>query len=109
MNVDSVSFEDRIAPAEKIFFTWLPRVFGAATLVGCAWIDDAPPLVLVALFIAIWVAIRIVLQFNALRSAAPFNNGVLSAIFAVFVILLLAGTFPSVVIFVERLSLLVVG
>ena len=37
------ALHDRLAPAEEIFFTWLMRVFAAATLVGSAWIDDAPP------------------------------------------------------------------
>ena len=38
------SLQDRLAPAEEIFFTWLMRGFAAAILVGSAWIDDAPPL-----------------------------------------------------------------
>ena len=38
------ALQDRLAPAEGIFFTWLTRVFIAATLVGSGWIDDAPPL-----------------------------------------------------------------
>ena len=49
------ALQDRLAPAEEIFFTWLIRVFAAATLVRCAWIDDAPPLGLAALIIAIFV------------------------------------------------------
>ena len=36
--------KNRLALAEKIFFTWLVRVMVAAVLVGSAWIDDAPPL-----------------------------------------------------------------
>ena len=38
------SLQNRLIPAEEIFFAWLMRVFAAATLVGSAWIDDAPPL-----------------------------------------------------------------
>ena len=30
------SLQDRLAPAEEIFFAWLMRVFAAATLVGSA-------------------------------------------------------------------------
>ena len=56
------SFEARLAPAENIFFTWLPRVLAAAVLVGSAWIDDAPPLGIVAALVGVYVAVRIASQ-----------------------------------------------
>ena len=101
--------QDRLAPAEEIFFTWLMRVFAAATLVGCAWIDDAPPLGLGALIIAIYVAFRVATQFGNLVSAAPFENRVLKTFFAVGALVLLGLSFVAVAIFVERLALSVVG
>jgi len=58
------SLHDRLAPAEETFFTWLTRVFVSATLVGSAWIDDAPPLELAAAIITIWVAARVVADFR---------------------------------------------
>ena len=103
------SIEARLAPAEDIFFTWLPRVFAAAILLGSAWIDDAPPLDIVAMLIGIYVAVRVASQFGALCSAAPFQNPVLSAFFAIFILALLGGTFLVVVTFVYRMSLSVVG
>ena len=63
------SLQDRLAPAEEIFFTWLMRVFAAATLVGCAWIDDAPPLGLGALIIAIYVAVRVATTPETMNAA----------------------------------------
>jgi hypothetical protein len=103
------SFEARLAPAEDIFFTWLPRVILAAILVGSAWIDDAPPLEIVAMLVGIYVAVRIASQFGALSSAAPFQNRVLSGFFALVLLVLLAGAFLVVAIFVDRIALLVVG
>ena len=103
------AFEARLVPAEHIFFTWLPRVFAAATLVGCAWIDDAPPLEVVAMLVGVYVAVRVVSQFGALSLAAPFQNRVLSAFFAMGIIALLGGAFLVVVIFVDHISVLVAG
>ena len=103
------SLQDRLAPAEEIFFTWLMRVFAAATLVGCAWIDDAPPLGLGALIIAIYVAVRVAMQFGNLASAAPFENRALKTFFAVGTLVLLGFSFLVVAIFVERLALSAVG
>ncbi len=99
------SLQDRLAPAEEIFFTWLARVFAAATLVGSAWIDDAPPLSIVAVLITLYVAARVASQFGALVSAAPFQNRVLKMIFAVGALVLLAGAFVIVFIFVERVAI----
>lgn len=98
------TLEIKLAPAEKIFFTWLPRVFAAAVLVGTAWIDDAPPLEIVAMLVGIYVAVRVVSQFSALVAAAPFENRVLSIIFAIGVIILLAGAFLIVITFVDRIA-----
>ena len=103
------SLQDRLAPAEEIFFTWLMRVFAAATLVGCAWIDDAPPLGLGALIIAIYVAVRVATQFGNLVSAAPFENRALKTLFAVGALVLLGLSFIAVAIFVERLAVSVVS
>ena len=103
------SFEARLAPAEDIFFTWLPRVFAAATLVGSAWIDDAPPLEIGALIIAIYVAVRVATQFGDLAAAAPFENRALKTIFAVGALVLLGLSFVVVEIFIDRLSLSVAG
>ncbi len=103
------SLQDRLAPAEAIFFTWLTRVFAAATLVGSAWIDDAPPLGIVAMVIALYVGARVATQFGALVSAAPFQNRVLKTIFALGSVALLVGAFAIVAIFVERVAMFVVG
>ena len=68
------SLQDRLAPAEEIFFGWLLRVFAAATLVGSAWIDDAPPLEIGAMIIATYVAVRVLTQFGRLAAAAPSSG-----------------------------------
>ena len=94
-----------MAPAEEIFFTWLMRVFAAATLVGVAWIDDASPLEIGALIIAIYVAVRVATQFGNLAAAAPFENRALKTIFAVGAVILLGFSFLVVAIFIERLAL----
>ena len=103
------SLQDRLAPAEEIFFTWLMRVFAAATLAGSAWIDDAPPLGLGALTITIYVAVRVATQFGNLAAAAPFENRALKTFFAVGALVLLGFSFLGVAIFVERLALSVAG
>ena len=103
------SLEDRLAPAEAIFFTWLLRVFAAATLVGSAWIDDAPPLELGAMIIAIYVAVRVATQFGRLAAAAPFEHRPLRVMFAAGALILLGLSFLVVAILVERLSLSAVG
>ena len=103
------ALHDRLAPAEEIFFTWLTRVFVAATLVGSAWIDDAPPLELAAAVITIYVAVRVVTQFGRLAAAAPFQSRPLRVIFAVGALGLLALSFLVVVTLVDRLSVSVAG
>ena len=90
------SLQDRLAAAEKIFFTWLLRVMAAAVLVGSAWIDDAPPLVIGAMIVAFYVAVRVAMQFGRLVSAAPFENQALKAIFAIGALVLLGLSFCSV-------------
>ena len=109
MKVALASFETRIAPAEKIFFTWLPRVFATGVLVGCAWIDDAPPLELAAILLGIYVAFRVALQFGPLSSAAPFQNPILSALFALMNLVILVFAFLIIVTFINRIALSVVG
>lgn len=109
MNEAPRSIKGRLAPAEEIFFTWLVRVLAAATLVGCAWIDDAPPLELGAMILAVYVAVRVVTQFGNLAAAAPFESRVLKSSFAVMAIVLLGLSFPAVVIFVELLAESVAG
>ncbi len=103
------SLQQRLAPAEEIFFTWLLRVFAAAALVGCAWIDDAPPLDIAATILALYVAVRVVTQFGALVSAAPFENRALKVLFAVGALVLLGLSFLAVASFVERLAMSVAG
>ena len=103
------SLQNRLAPAEEIFFTWLMRVFAAGTLVGSAWIDDAPPLELAAMVIAIYIAIRVVMQFGRLAAAAPFENRPLRVIFAVGALVLLGLSFLVVVTLVERLAVSIAG
>ena len=102
------SLHDRLAPAEEIFFTWLMRVFAAGTLVGSAWIDDAPPLELAAAIITIYVAFRVVTQLGRL-AAAPFENRPLRVIFAAGALGLLVLSFMVVVTLVDRLSVMVAG
>ncbi len=103
------ALQDRLAPAEEIFFTWLMRVFAAATLVGSAWIDDAPPLELGSMIIAIYVAVRVATQFGNLAAAAPFESRPLRMLFAAGALLLLGTSFVVVAILVERLSLSIAG
>tara|TARA_B100000959_G_scaffold196727_1_gene205710 strand:- start:821 stop:1084 length:264 start_codon:yes stop_codon:yes gene_type:complete len=87
----------------------LPRVFLTAILAGSAWIDDAPPLEIVAMLVVIYVAVRIASQFSALRLASPFQNRALSVIFALVILILLVGAFLIVVTFVNSIALSVVG
>lgn len=103
------SLQDRLFPAEEIFFAWLMRVFVAATLVGSAWIDDAPPLDLAAMIIAMYVAVRVAAQFGNFAAAAPFESRPLRMIFAVGALVLLGLAFLVVVTFVERLALSIAG
>ena len=99
------SLQGRLVPAEEIFFAWLLRVFAAATLVGSAWIDDAPPLDLTAVIIALYVAVRVAAQFGNLAAAAPFESRPLRMIFAVGALVLLGLSFLVVATLVERLAL----
>ncbi len=103
------SLQDRLFPAEEIFFAWLMRVFVAATLAGSAWIDDAPPLDLAAMIIAMYVAVRVATQFGNFAAAAPFESRPLRMIFAVGALVLLGLAFLVIVTFVERLALSVAG
>ncbi len=97
--------QERLAPAEDIFFRWLVRVFMAGVLVGCAWIDDAPPLELAAMIITFYVVVRVAMQLPSLASAAPFENRVLKLLFAILCLILLGLSFIVVVIFVESIAL----
>ena len=103
------ALQDRLAPAEEIFFSWLMRVLAAATLVGSAGIDDAPPLEIGAMIIAIYVVVRVATQFGNLAAAAPFENAILRVIFAAAALVLLGSSFLVVAIFVERLALSIAG
>jgi hypothetical protein len=94
---------------EDLFFTWLWRSSLAATLVGCAWIDDAPPLDIAALLIAFYVLLRLFLLFPVLADAAPLarrwqRNGL-----AVLLIVIIGFCFLSMVTFVEALAMAAVG
>ena len=103
------SLQERLAPAEEIFFTWLVRVMVAAVLVGSAWIDDAPPLEIAAAIVVFYVVVRVVTQFGNLVSVAPFENRVLKVIFAIGALALLGLSFFVIAIFVDRLARLAVG
>jgi len=103
------ALHDRLVPAEELFFTWLLRVFGAATLAGCAWVDDAPPLGLAALLISAYVGLRVFSEFPAFLSVAPFQNQAMRIAWAVLSLMLLTLSFASVAIFVDRLAQFVVG
>ena len=103
------ALHDRLAPAEEIFFTWLTRVFVAATLAGSGWIDDAPPLDIAAMLVAIYVAVRVATQFGRLAAAAPLRHRALRAMFAVGALMVLGLSFLVVLTFVERLALSSVG
>ena len=103
------SLRDRLIPAEEIFFAWLMRVFVAATLVGSAWIDDAPPLELAAMMIALYVAVRVATLFGDLAAAAPFESRPLRMIFAVGALVLLGLSFLVVATLVERLAMSIAG
>ena len=103
------SLQDRLVPAEEIFFAWLIRVFAAATLVGSAWIDDAPPLELAAMLIALYVAVRVATQFGDLAAAAPFESRPLRMIFAAGALVLLGLSFLVVATLVERLAMSIAG
>ncbi|MYH31475.1 MAG: hypothetical protein F4018_06100 [Acidobacteria bacterium] len=103
------ALQDRLFPAEEIFFAWLMRVFVAATLVGSAWIDDAPPLEIGAMVIALYVALRVATQFGNLVTAAPFESRPLRMIFAVGALVLLGLAFLVIATLVERLALSIAG
>ena len=103
------ALQDRLIPAEELFFAWLMRVFVAATLVGSAWIDDAPPLEIAAMTIALYVAVRVATQFGNFAAAAPFENRPLRMIFAGGALVLLGLAFLAIATLVERLSISIVG
>ena len=103
------SLQERLVPAEEIFFAWLMRVFAAATLAGSAWIDDAPPLELGAMVVTLYVAVRVAMQLGPLAAAAPFNRRPLRVMFAAGALVLLGLAFLVVVTLVERLSLSIAG
>jgi hypothetical protein len=103
------TLDDRLAPAEKLFFTWLVRVFAAATLVGCAWIDDAPPLDIAAMLIGLYVAVRVATQFEAFAAAAPFENRTLKATCALVCLLLLGLSFLAIATFVDNIAAFMAG
>lgn len=103
------AFEKRLAPTQDLFFTWLLRVMLSGALAGSAWIDDAPPLELGALLIALFVAAGLLSQFGAFLAAAPFRNRVLRTLFALLALILLGLAFPTTAIFVNTLALSATG
>ncbi len=98
------SIQEKLIPFENLFYTWLVRVFLAATIAGVAWIDDAPPLELAAYAISIYTALRILMHFGEFMTAAPFGNRILQAISAVSAVLLLTLAFPSIAIFTRVIA-----
>jgi len=103
------TFREQLIDIEQLFFSWLARVVISAALVGCAWIDDAPPLDIAAHLIAGYVALRVVFEFKAFMGALPFDIRVLKVGGAFFAQLLLGLSFLAVASFTERLAMLVVG
>ena len=103
------SLQQRLAPAEDLFFTWLMRVVVAATLTGVAWIDDAPPLEIAAYLITLYVVLRVLMQAPAFYAAAPFAHPALKGLCALFSLLLLGLAFPSVAIFVNVVAQAALG
>jgi hypothetical protein len=100
-----IGIENRLAPAENLFFTWLLRLIVAALLVGSAWIDDAPPLELGAMLIALYVVVRVVMQFGTLVAVMPFDNRALKVLFAAIALALLAIAFVTVATLVNTIAL----
>ena len=96
--------EQKLEPVEDLFFKWLLRVVVTATLVGSAWIDDAPPLDLAAMLLAIYLALRILMQSGKLFAAAPFDNRALKALVAVILLGVLSLSFITIEILVATLS-----
>ena len=103
------TFREQLIEFEQLFFSWLVRVVISAALVGCAWIDDAPPLDIAAHLIAGYVALRVVFEFKAFMRALPFDVRVLQAGGAFFAQLLLGLSFLAIASFAERLAMLAVG
>ncbi len=99
--------EDRLAAAEGTFFTWLGRIMLAAVLIGSAEIDDAPPLGLGAMLIALYVAVRAVSRLSDIVAAVPFENRAAKATVGLGVLVLYFFAFAIVLIFVGRLAALV--
>ena len=103
------TFLEQLIDFEQLFFSWLVRVVISAVLVGCAWIDDAPPVDIAAHLIAGYVVLRVVFEFKAFMQVLPFDVRVLQAGGAFFAQLLLGLTFLAVASFTERLAMLAVG
>ena len=108
MQQSLTSLPERLAPAEELFFTWLVRVIAAATLIGCAWIDDAPPLELAAWAVTLYVVFRVLTQFGPFAAAAPFEHRVPKVLFALGSLGLLGLSFLTMVTFVDRVASAVV-
>ncbi len=102
-------FQNKLIAAEELFFTWLLRVIAAALLVGSAWIDDAPPLSLAAVIIALYVLLRLLTNFKTFISTAPFDSQLSKVIFALGSLVLLGMSFATVVIFTDRIATMVAG
>jgi len=103
------AFENRLAPAEEIFFRWLNRVVIAAALAGSAWLDDAPPLELAAYLVTLYVAGRVVMQFGTFYSVVPFENWFLKGFAALIALILLGLSYLTVAYFVLQLAALTVS
>lgn len=98
------TIQEKLTKAEELFFTWLLRVIIAAILVGSAWIDDAPPLSMAAVAIAIYVAIRLLTQFKSFVRNAPFQKQTAKYLFGTATLSLLLMSFVIVTIFVDRIA-----
>lgn len=102
------SFHARTAAAQALFFTWLTRVFMAATLSGSAWIDDAPPLELAAWILTVLVGLGILTGLPHFLGLLPFSQRILKIGVAIIALLLLFMSFFTVTIFVGSVSSFVV-
>ena len=96
--------DDWLLPIEDLFFRWLSRVVVAALLAASAWMDDAPPLELAAYLIAIYVAIRLLMQLPVFFHLMPFESKILKSLGAILGVSILVLSFLTVFTFVDVLS-----
>ena len=109
MEQDLSHFQNKLVTTEDLFFTWLLRVIVAAILVGSAQIDDAPPLELAASIIALYILIRLLMNFKTFISTAPFSPQIFKVLFALGCLFLLSMSFATILIFTNRIVSMAAG